>query len=278
MDKLSLKFWSCQFYTWVTSQLMNEFDEHDLSRSAVVFSPHFDDETLGCGGTIIKKKRAGADIKIVFMTDGSKSHRHLIAEDQLSTIRATESVAVCRLLGIDVHDIFFFGFEETKLKQHLRSATDKVTEVLMREQPEQIFIPYYKESPSDHFATNTSVLSALRLYRKNILVYEYPIWFWQCWPWVSIPKYSLRTMVAGLRKSFVSGLSLIKNFRCGVYIGDFLGLKRASLDQYKSQMTRFIAHPHWMTLTDISDGEFLKCFFGEYEVFYQHNFQDENEW
>ena len=148
----------------------------------------------------------------------------------------------------------------------------------MREQPEQIFIPYYREAPSDHFVTNTSVLSALRLYRKNILVYEYPIWFWQCWPWVSIPKHSLRAMVAGLRKSFVSGLSLIKDFRCGVYIGDVLGLKRAALDQYKSQMTRFFAHPHWRTLTDVSDGEFLKCFFREYEVFYQHNFQDENEW
>ena len=277
MNKLSLKFWSCQFYTWVTSQLMNELDEHDLSRSAVVFSPHFDDETLGCGGTIIKKKKAGANIKIVFMTDGSKSHRHLIAEDQLRTIRATESVAVCRLLGLDVHDIFFFGFEETKLKQHLRSATNKVTEVLLREQPEQIFIPYFREAPSDHFATNTAVLSALRLYRKNILVYEYPIWFWQCWPWVSIPKHSLRAMVAGLRKSFVSGLDLIKNFRCGVYIGDVLELKRTAMDQYKSQMTRLIAHPHWMTLTDVSDGEFLKCFFREYEVFYQHNFQDENE-
>ena len=38
----------------------------ELRRSAVVFSPHFDDETLGCGGTILQKRRAGAAVSLVF--------------------------------------------------------------------------------------------------------------------------------------------------------------------------------------------------------------------
>jgi LmbE family N-acetylglucosaminyl deacetylase len=152
-----------------------------MRRPAVVFSPHFDDETLGCGGTIIKKKMAGADVKIVFMTDGSKSHRHLIAEDELKTIRTNEALAVSRLLGLQNGEVIFLGFEETKLNEYADSAAKKVTEVLFRTQPSEVFIPYHKEPllwSEDHLSTNRIVVSALQMFGRKMVVYEYPIWFW----------------------------------------------------------------------------------------------------
>ena len=94
-----------RFYRRVMNRIMSELDQNALGRSAVVFSPHFDDETLGCGGTILKKKRAGADVKIVFMTDGSKSHRHLISENELKAIRASEGLAASSSLGLSACDI-----------------------------------------------------------------------------------------------------------------------------------------------------------------------------
>ena len=45
------------------------FNQTPNSDACIVFAPHQDDETLGSGGTIIQKKRKGADVKIVFMTD-----------------------------------------------------------------------------------------------------------------------------------------------------------------------------------------------------------------
>src|SRR5687768_14178340 len=45
-------------------------DASHLARSAVVFSPHYDDETLGVGGTVIRKRDCGAIVYLVFMTDG----------------------------------------------------------------------------------------------------------------------------------------------------------------------------------------------------------------
>ncbi len=51
-----------------------EIPTRELARSALVFSPHPDDECLGCGGTIIRKKQAGSTVKIVHLTDGSRSH------------------------------------------------------------------------------------------------------------------------------------------------------------------------------------------------------------
>jgi len=41
-----------------------------LKKKIVVFAPHPDDETLGCGGTIAKRVREGYDILIIFMTCG----------------------------------------------------------------------------------------------------------------------------------------------------------------------------------------------------------------
>ena len=125
-----LKAHSRQFYRWMLSHISNEYHEDHLRQTAVVFSPHFDDETLGCGGTILKKKKAGADVKIVFMTDGGKSHRHLISENELKAIRASEGLAASRSLGLSACDICFLELEETKLSEHLDAATNMVLAVL----------------------------------------------------------------------------------------------------------------------------------------------------
>ncbi|MFQ5760307.1 MAG: PIG-L deacetylase family protein [Acidiferrobacterales bacterium] len=273
MSKRSLKEWSRYSYRWLTNRLMGKLGEDDLARAAVAFSPHFDDETLGCGGTIIKKKRAGADVKIVFMSDGSKSHNHLISEDELKAIRAREALAACRCLGLNASDVFFLGFEEKNLRQHVKSATEQVAEILLQQQPEEIFIPYHKEFLADHFATNRIVASALQMCGRQPVIYEYPIWFWYHWPWASVPIRSRREMLSIVKNSVVSGLDLLRDFRSWVYIGDVLELKRRALDQYKSQMTRIIPDSRWMTLGDVADGEFLECFFQDREIFRRYRFR-----
>lgn len=269
-----LKAQSRQFYRWILRHISNEYHEDHLRQTAVVFSPHFDDETLGCGGTILKKKKAGADVKIVFMTDGGKSHRHLISENELKAIRESEGLAASRSLGLSACDIYFLEFEEKKLSEHLDAATNRVTEILLQQQPGEIFVPYYKEPllwSEDHLATNRIVLSALQMCRRKTIVYEYPIWFWQHWPWASVPIRSHRELLRVLKKSCASGLRLLRDFRCSVYIGDVLELKRNALNQYKSQMTHFIPDPRWAMLGDVSNGEFLECFFQEHEVFRRYS-------
>jgi hypothetical protein len=56
-------------------------DEKDLAKSAVIFAPHPDDETLGCGGTMLKKISADAEITLCFLTNGENSHSDLISKD-----------------------------------------------------------------------------------------------------------------------------------------------------------------------------------------------------
>jgi LmbE family N-acetylglucosaminyl deacetylase len=274
---LSLTSLSRQLYRRAVSRVTNEVNGRDLEKSAIVFSPHPDDETLGCGGTIIKKKRAGADVKIVFMTDGGKSHTGLISEKELKAIRAKEGLAASRSLGLNGCDVFFLEFEENTLSERLNSATERVAEILQQQQPNQVFIPYYKEPllwSEDHLATNRVVLSALQLLQSRITIYEYPIWFWRQWPWVSVPIAMRRETWNILKDSLAAGLGmrLLKDFRCSVFIGDVLESKRTALDQHKSQMTRLIPDPRWLTLSDVSNGEFLACFFQEHEIFRRYSF------
>ena len=273
MSRSFIKTQIRQFYRRILSRILDEYHEDELIRSAVVFSPHFDDETLGCGGTILKKKRAEADIKLVFMTDGSKSHRHLISEEKLKVIRASEALAASQSLGLDSCDIFLLKFEETKLSEHMNSAIERVKKILLYQKPDEIFIPYYKE-PSlwseDHLATNRIVISALQILGIKAVIYEYPIWFWCYWPWANTPTNSRKELLHVLSMNLVSGLYLLRDFRCSFYIGDVLELKRAALDQYKSQMTRLIPDPSWRTLSDVSNGEFLECFFQEQEIFHRY--------
>ncbi|MEM2915560.1 MAG: PIG-L deacetylase family protein [Candidatus Bathyarchaeia archaeon] len=258
--------------------MMSEIGESDLVRPAVVFSPHPDDETLGCGGTIIRKRRMGAEVTIVFMTDGSRSHRHLISEEELKSIREREALAASLVLGVDEKDLIFLEFKNGKLDENRELAISKVTDILTDRKPEEVFIPYYKEPSSwseDHSATNRIVISSLQIYGKRVIIYEYPIGFWCHWPWVSRRQIrSRREVLNVLKECFSSGLSMLKDFRHSVNIEEVLEIKHAALDQYKSQMTRLISDPQWQTLPNFSNGEFLACFFQPREIFRKYALND----
>lgn len=263
------------FYKQLMTQSVSKCDASDLGRSAIVFSPHQDDETLGCGGTIIRKKKAGADIKIVFMTDGCRSHSQLISENELKNIRAKEAIAAAQVLGVKQDDVLFLEFKDGELDKNQDAAINQVTDILLREQPEEVFIPCYEEAPADHFYTNKVIASALQNYGKKVVVYEYPIWFWCHWPWTNLIG-SRRQILNFLQNSIISGLRLLKDFKYSVYIGDVLELKRTALEQHKSQMIQLIPNPSWQTLGNLSNGEFLECFFQEYEVFRRYTFLEKD--
>lgn len=266
-----------QIYRRALSRVAREISGEDLKRSAIVFSPHPDDDTLGCGGTIIRKRMVGAEVHIVFMTGGCQSHNQLIAEDELRSIRAAEALAASRRLGVAESRAHFLDFRDGELGKHEDAAVFRVAGILERQRPDQVFVPYHREAPPDHSATHRIVVSALRVCGSKVTIYEYPIWFWHQWPWVSVPVTAPREVLALLKDSLVSGLGvrLLWDFRCSVYIADIMELKRAALDQHKSQITRLIPDPRWPTLDDVWNGEFLACFFQEIEVFRRYSFVEE---
>jgi LmbE family N-acetylglucosaminyl deacetylase len=255
---------------YVTNWLTNEINDEDLRRPTVIFSPHPDDETLSCGGTIIKKKRVGADVKIIFMTSGEKSHRGLIQEEKLAEVRRNEALFACRTLGLTDADVFFLKFKDTELNQYQESATQKVKEIILFQQPDEIFVPYCEWPPLwslDHLTTNRIVSTALQACKKKVTVYQYPVWLWYDLPWLNKLNDAPKQLLVALKQRLVSRYNLLRDFRFSVDIRDVLEIKRTALNHYKSQVSRLIPDPQWGTLADLSNGGFLECFFQEHEIF-----------
>ena len=237
---------------------------------ALVFSPHPDDETLGCGGTIIRKKQHGADVKVIFMTDGSDSHSHLLPAEELKSIRTREALSATKKLGLTTADLHFLEFPDGRLYKHQRTATEKVLEILDLHPNYQIFTPYHRESLRDHRVTNKIVRQAMMSERRLRTIYEYPIWFWAHWPWINVQGSSQEKLII-LKNTLMAffGLSLVNNFRYGVCVQDVLDLKRSALAEHRSQIERRTSDHQWWTLGDYADGQFLECFFQRYEFFYR---------
>ena len=248
--------------------LRNETGRHRHS-SAVVFAPHQDDECLGCGGTIILKRDAGSQVKIVFMTDGSTSHRRFMSEDELRQLRNDEAVRAAEKLGLGPADVQFLNFPDGRLSSCHETAVARVLAILKQHRPDEVFVPYRADGTTDHEATYRIVVEATQKSGLALRVCEYPIWLWNQWPWVPMPFGVSRETVKHLRRILQSGFGRIvfKEFRSGVFVGDVLQRKRQALAQHRSQMTVMIDGVEWPTLSDVSNGEFLNCFFQEFEVF-----------
>jgi LmbE family N-acetylglucosaminyl deacetylase len=242
----------------------------DLAASAIVFSPHQDDETLGCGGTIIRKREAEAQVKIVFMTDGSHSHDRFMTEAELIMLRQQEAIQAAQTLDVAPENVVFFGFRDGELQQSLDMAIAQVEKLLIQNQPQQLFIPYIRETHPDHLATNQIVWAALTNYKSEyeseIAVYEYPVWYWHHFPWTQSDRDSrLHYLKASIKAKL--GWQLIQEFNYRVAIEPVKSQKQLALAQHQTQMKRLIDDPNWGLLQDVSNGEWLQCFFQTQEIF-----------
>jgi LmbE family N-acetylglucosaminyl deacetylase len=59
----------------------------------LVVAPHPDDETLGCGGAIVRHSRAGDRVSVLVVTDGGSSRAGGLHREQIRVLRAREAAA-----------------------------------------------------------------------------------------------------------------------------------------------------------------------------------------
>jgi LmbE family N-acetylglucosaminyl deacetylase len=258
--------------TWARNRLYARLrDETQLrsGSSAVVFAPHADDETLGCGGTILLKRRAGTPVACVFMTDGSTSHRQYIGADELRHIRMAEAIEATGLLGVPRADVHFMNFEDGRLGSSCEAAIDRVNELLARYRPAEVYVPLRRDGVPDHEHTYAIVLESSRRSGFPLEICEYPIWAWNTWPWVSLriaPDREFVDMLRGVVRPG-AGMRLMRSLQVGIRVATVAATKRKALAAYRSQMQRPTGAPDWPVLRDVSDGEFLECMLGNYEPF-----------
>lgn len=248
---------------------LKPFEVSDWTASAVIFAPHPDDETLGCGGVAFKKMRSGAEVKFVFVTDGAASHHNHLAPETLRKVREAEAVEAVRRLGAPSAAATFLRFPDGAARHHIPAIAAAIEPLLATWRPRSVFVPHAKDPPTDHLAVNMSVHAALRGLGHPVTVFEYPVWYWYTWPWVrlrgDVPGMWRTTIRQTLRT--MAGLRALTDLNTQAYVGDVIQEKRASLAAHASQTKRPTEQDDWLTLEDLSGGDFVRYLLSDYETF-----------
>lgn len=151
---------------------------------ALVVAPHQDDETFGCGGAIALKRSLGAEVRVVFVTDGRYGQSSDLPLDDLVAARQHEAIAALAELGVDRTSIRFLGVEDGSLEHIEPGRTAELTSAIAAEIEDlgapDVFVTYEHDNHMDHRVTHRIVRAAVeqvaRTSGRTLDVYEYPIW------------------------------------------------------------------------------------------------------
>lgn len=199
-------------------------------RSCLVLAPHPDDETLGCGATIMRKLATGTRVEVIIASDGRHSvHSDQLSADALAEIREEEALRAAAVLGLSSENIVFLRFEDGRLTDNRQSLRDRLFAVFDRINPDEIFVSSIIDSHPDHRVLAELGRELVRS-RHGLFptLYEYPIWFWDPRRW---------------RVSELSGLRIRT-----VRTGEFLERKYEAIAAYRSQLTNLTGEIGWATL------------------------------
>lgn len=110
----------------------------------LIFAPHRDDEIIGVGGTILKRKSAGGFVAVAIVT---ARKGEVLPE---STQRIHEEMIRCHAYcGIDKLIEFPFAANKLELFSRLdfnRAFWNAVSEVA----PDEVYIPFWGDMQKDH--------------------------------------------------------------------------------------------------------------------------------
>lgn len=178
-----------------------------VGNKSIVLSPHPDDETLGCGGTIRLLLKSKKHVKVVFLTSGDKAdpsnklsqavHNEnppissltplypplrkgelkggeggLLNESYITEyalVREKEALKALRILGAS--DYEFLRFPDRELGAYYENALERLLKIVEIYMPDTIYSPSMIELNPDH--RTTAVLSIE--IQKRILKPDVPI-------------------------------------------------------------------------------------------------------
>jgi LmbE family N-acetylglucosaminyl deacetylase len=141
-------------------------------QTVVVLAAHPDDEVLGVGGLLARLAGLGADLRLVWATDGEASHPHSTAPlaARLGAIRRSESALAAERLGLAAAPRRHLGLRDGRLA----ADEELLTELLAAEVVEAgvVIAPWSGDGHPDHEACGRAAR------RAAAVVLEYPVWTW----------------------------------------------------------------------------------------------------
>lgn len=128
--------------------------------AALVFSPHEDDETIGCGLLMAEKANRGIPVAVAVATDGRAgwySSQSRPSAQEISEIRQHEWHEALDALGVARADRFEFKLPDGGLSDHEEELAAQIDDVLRRVRPAQVFVTSTDDPHPDHRALARAV-------------------------------------------------------------------------------------------------------------------------
>lgn len=145
----------------------------------LVISPHSDDELIGVGGSLLKWKALGHDIKILLVCCSDVYMLHLKGEALAST-RRNEFLKSNALLATE--DPVILGYEDSKLDTYPQSQLVSILDSeIDRFKPNMFIYPepsYHQDHQYVSYACNASLRPTKEFRPSTILNYEIPTSTW----------------------------------------------------------------------------------------------------
>ena len=144
----------------------------DEPRSVMVIAPHPDDETLGCGGTLLKHIHVGDRVHWVIFTSvtteqGFSEERVRSRSDEIDRVALAYGFASVHRLGFPTMTL------DTIPKSDLVGALGAVVKAVGAE---ILYVPYRNDAHSDHAAVFDAAASCAKTFRypsvKSVRAYE----------------------------------------------------------------------------------------------------------
>lgn len=131
------------------------------SGRVLVFAPHPDDETIGCGGVISLLCQYGCDVRVVVLTDGGAGDP-LHHVDNVVEVRRRECAAALKCLGVS--NYIFLDNPDGDLR--VAAIETAIEDEINAFRPQLIFSPSILDYHRDHVVASLAIGEVWR--RSNI--------------------------------------------------------------------------------------------------------------
>src|SRR2546422_2676793 len=153
-------------------------------KTILLFTPHPDDDTFCCAGTLALLAKNGNNIRIVIYTNDDKgSYDPEMTSERLARIRMREEEEACRILGLAKDHISWLEYHDGMLEYaNTRDLVEEVTKIIRQVRPEVVLsidpgTEYVRWHKTDHRMAANNTIDAIRaaewhLYFPNQQLHE----------------------------------------------------------------------------------------------------------
>ena len=114
----------------------------------LVVSPHPDDESVGCGGTLCIRVLQGDTVRVLFLTSGENGG-HGRPPTEAGPLREREAEIACAVFGLQKFE--FWRLPDGGLRA-TKALTARLTDVIRQWRSDVLYVPHEEEMNADHRA------------------------------------------------------------------------------------------------------------------------------